>query len=172
MLRFIVEKFKRHHIKNMAVKDERVLAFQNLETAKECTLFWVADDISREEVERFRKSLAKHMEVRLLSFIRQSKSVFERVGEALYFDESAILYGGKLRDTKLQEILERKSGLFIDLSLQPDALSDYVVQYAKAPCKVGMSREGITHDIVFANAPNTDVFADRLFKLFTKINTY
>ncbi len=172
MLRFIVEKFKRHHIKNMAVKDERALAFQNLETVKECTLFWVADDISREEVERVRKLLAKHMRVHLLSFIRQSKSVFERVGEALYFDESAILYGGKLRDTKLQEILERKSGVFIDLSLQPDALSDYVVQYAKAPCKVGMSREGITHDIVFANAPNTDVFADRLFKLFTKINTY
>ncbi|MCB6973452.1 MULTISPECIES: DUF6913 domain-containing protein [Butyricimonas] len=172
MLKFIVEKFKRYHLKDVAVKDERVLAFQNLEAAKECVLFWVADDISWTEVDKIRKSLAKYMEVHLLSFIRQSKSVFERSGDALYADESSITYGGKIRDAKLREVLKKTEGVFIDISMQPDVLGDYIVRYAKSPCKVGISREGVEHDIMFANVRNTDVFVDRLFKLFTKINTY
>lgn len=172
MLKYIIGRLKKHHIKNLVVKDERILAFQNLDAVKECTLFWIAEDVSWTEIERIQKLLAKHMNVHLLSFIRQSKSEFERVEKVLYADEASIFYGGKFRDMELKELLERKDGLFIDLSLTPDALGDYIVRYAKSACKVGMPREGIEHDIVFANVQRANIFIDRLFKLFTKINTY
>ena len=32
-------------MKNIVVKDERVLSFYNLDTAKKCVVFWVAGDV-------------------------------------------------------------------------------------------------------------------------------
>ena len=34
MFKCIAEEFKKHHLKHMVVKDERVLSFYNLDTAK------------------------------------------------------------------------------------------------------------------------------------------
>ena len=44
MFKCIAEGFKKRHLKKMVVKDERVLSFYNLDTAKKCIVFWVTDD--------------------------------------------------------------------------------------------------------------------------------
>ena len=42
MFKCIAEGFKKRHLKKMVVKDERVLSFYNLDTAKKCVVFWVS----------------------------------------------------------------------------------------------------------------------------------
>ena len=79
------------------------------------------------------------------------------------------IYKGGFRDPRVQEILNRKEGLLIDLSLKPDVWGDYIVKSAKASCKIGY---GTGHDIDFDGVRDIDDFMERLFKLLTKINTY
>ena len=73
MFKCIAEGFKKRHLKNIVVKDERVLSFYNLDTAQRCVVFWVADDVPVSSVNKVREALAKHMDVCLLAFIRQPK---------------------------------------------------------------------------------------------------
>ena len=154
MFKCIAEGFKKRHLKKMVVKDERVLSFYNLDTAKKCIVFWVTDDVPVSSVNRVREALAKHMDVCLLAFIRQPKLNSEQIQDAIYLDSSGISYGGEL---------------LIDLSLKPDVWGDYIVESAKTSCKIGYSTG---HDIDFDGVRDIDDFMDRLFKLLTKINTY
>jgi len=172
MFKYIAEELKKSHIKGMTVKNERVLAFRNLETAKRCVLFWVADDVPVSAVNKIREALSKHMEVGLLAFIRRPKLNPERIPDALYLESSGISYKGKFHDPKVLEILDEKDGLFIDLSLRPDVLGDYIVKNAKSACKIGFNRHDAEHDIDFEPVQNVDDFAGRLLELLTKINTY
>jgi len=169
MFKCIAEGFKKHHLKNIVVKDERVLSFYNLDTAKKCVVFWVAGDVPVSSVNKVREALAKHMDVCLLAFIRQPKLNTEQIQDAIYLDSSGISYKGGFRDPRVQEILNRKEGLLIDLSLKPDVCGDYIVKSAKASCKIGY---GTGHDIDFDGVRDIDDFMERLFKLLTKINTY
>lgn len=169
MFKCIAEGFKKHHLKNIVVKDERVLSFYNLDTAKKCVVFWVADDVPVSSVDKVREALAKYMDVCLLAFIRQPKLNTEQIQDAIYLDSSGISYKGGFRDPRVQEILNRKEGLLIDLSLKPDVCGDYIVKSAKASCKIGY---GTGHDIDFDGVRDIDDFIERLFKLLTKINTY
>ena len=172
MFKYIVEGFKKNHLKNMVVRDERVLSFYNLDTAKKCIVFWVADDVPVASVNKVRGMLAKYMEVCLIAFIRQPKSNPEQMPDALYLDSSGISYKGKFNDLKVQEILDEKEALLIDLSLKPDVWGDYIVKYAKSSCKVGFNHYGTEHDIDFDEVRDIDDFMRRLFELLTKINTY
>ena len=79
MFKCIAEGFKKRHLKKMVVKDERVLSFYNLDTAKKCIVFWVTDDVPVFSVNRVREALAKHMDVCLLAFIRQPKLNSEQI---------------------------------------------------------------------------------------------
>ena len=169
MFKCIAEGFKKRHLKNIVVKDERVLSFYNLDTAKKCVVFWVADDVPVSSVDKVREALAKYMDVCLLAFIRKTKLNTEQIQDAIYLDSSAISYKGGFRDPRVQEILNRKEGLLIDLSLKPDVCGDYIVKSAKASCKIGY---GTGHDIDFDGVRDIDDFIERLFKLLTKINTY
>ena len=169
MFKGIAVGFKKRHLKNIVVKDERVLSFYNLDTAKKCVVFWVADDVPVSSVDKVREALAKYMDVCLLAFIRQPKLNTEQIQDAIYLDSSGISYKGGFRDPRVQEILNRKEGLLIDLSLKPDVCGDYIVKSAKASCKIGY---GTGHDIAFAGVRDIDDFIERLFKLLTKINTY
>ena len=169
MFKCIAEGFKKRHLKNIVVKDERVLSFYNLDTAKKCVVFWVADDVPVSSVDKVREALAKYMDVCLLAFIRQPKLNTEQIQDAIYLDISGISYKGGFRDPRVQEILNRKEGLLIDLSLKPDVCGDYIVKSAKASCKIGY---GTGHDIDFDGVRDIDDFIERLFKLLTKINTY
>ena len=169
MFKCIAEGFKKRHLKNIVVKDERVLSFYNLDTAKKCGVFWVADDVPVSSVDKVREALAKYMDVCLLAFIRQPKLNTEQIQDAIYLDSSGISYKGGFRDPRVQEILNRKEGLLIDLSLKPDVCGDYIVKSAKASCKIGY---GTGHDIDFDGVRDIDDFIERLFKLLTKINTY
>ena len=172
MFKYIAEELKKSHIKGMAVKDERILAFHNLETAKKCLLFWVADDVPVSSVSKIREALSKYMEVSLLAFIRRPKLNPERIPEALYLESSGISYKGKFNDLKVQEMLDKKDDLFIDLSLKPDVLGDYIVKNAKSACKIGFNRYGAEHDVDFEPIRDVDDFIRLLLKLLTKINTY
>ena len=154
MFKCIAEGFKKRHLKNMVVKDERVLSFYNLDTAKQCIVFWVADDVPVSSVNKVREALVKHMDVCLLAFIRKPKLCLEQI---------------QFRDSRVQELLNRKEGMLIDLSLNPDVWENYIVGVAKASCKIGY---GMGHDIDFEGVKDIDDFIDRLFKLLTKINTY
>ena len=49
------------------------------------------------------------------------------------------LTGGGFRDPRVQEVLNRKEGLLINLSLKPDVWGDYIVESAKTSCKIGYS---------------------------------
>ena len=109
------------------------------------------------------------MDVCLLAFIRQPKLNTEQIQDAIYLDSSGISYRGEFRDPRVQEVVNRKEGLLIDLSLKPDVWGDYIVKSAKASCKVGY---GTGHDIDFDGVRDIDDFMERLFKLLTKINTY
>lgn len=169
MFKCIAEGFKKRHLKNMVVKDERVLSFYNLDTAKKCVVFWVADDVSVSSVNKVREALAKHMDVGLLAFIRQPKLKPEQIEDAVYLDSSGISYKGGFRDPRVQEVLNRKEGLLIDLSLKPDVWGDYIVKSANVSCKIGY---GMGHDIDFDGVRDIDDFMEQLFKLLTKINTY
>ena len=169
MFKCIAEGFKKRHLKNIVVKDERVLSFYNLDTAKKCVVFWVAGDVPVSSVNKVREALAKHMDVGLLAFIRQPKLNTEQIQDAIYLDSSGISYRGEFRDPRVQEVVNRKEGLLIDLSLKPDVWGDYIVKSAKASCKVGY---GTGHDIDFDGVRDIDDFMERLFKLLTKINTY
>ena len=169
MFKCIAEGFKKRHLKNIVVKDERVLSFYNLDTAKKCVVFWVADDVPVSSVDKVREALAKYMDVCLLAFIRQPKLNTEQIQDAIYLDSSGISYKGGFRDPRVHEILNRKEGLLIDLSLKPDVCGDYIVKSAKASCKIGY---GTGHDIDFDGVRDIDDFIERLFKLLTKINTY
>ena len=169
MFKCIAEGFKKRHLKKMVVKDERVLSFYNLDTAKKCIVFWVTDDVPVFSVNRVREALAKHMDVCLLAFIRQPKLNSEQIQDAIYLDSSGISYRGGFRDPRVQEVLNRKEGLLIDLSLKPDVWGDYIVTSAKASCKIGY---GTGHDIDFDGVRDVDDFMERLFKILTKINTY
>lgn len=172
MFKYIAEELKKSHIKSMAVKDERVLAFLNLETATRCVLFWVADDVPVSAVNKIREALSQHMEVGLFAFIRRSKLNLERIPEALYLESSGISYRGKFNEPKVLEILNEKDGLFIDLSLRPDVFGDYIVKNAKSACKIGFNRHDALHDVDFESIQDVDDFAGRLLVLLTKINTY
>lgn len=172
MFKGIIEGFKKRHIKNMTIQDNRKVAFHNMETAKKCTLFWVAEDVSLSTVNRILETLSKHMEVCLLSYMRQPKLLLEKDKHTIYVEESSISYGGNFNDVKLKEVLGRKDDLFIDLSQKAEELSDYMVKYAKTECKVGMAREGVKHDIDIDGTKNVDEFIDRMFGVLTKINTY
>ena len=163
MFKCIAEGFKKRHLKNIVVKDERVLSFYNLYTAKKCVVFWVADDVPVSSVDKVREALAKHMDVCLLAFIRQPKLNTEQIQDAIYLDSSGISYKGGFRDPRVQEILNRKEGLLIDV------WGDYIVTSAKASCKIGY---GTGHDIDFDGVRDVDDFMERLFKILTKINTY
>ena len=66
MFKCIAEEFKKHHLKHMVVKDERVLSYYNLDTAKECIVFWGADDVPMSSVNKVREALGNHMAVCLL----------------------------------------------------------------------------------------------------------
>lgn len=169
MFKCIAEGFKKRHLKNMVVKDERVLSFYNLDTAKQCIVFWVADDVPVSSVNKVREALVKHMDVCLLAFIRKPKLCLEQIQDAIYLDSSGISYKGEFRDSRVQELLNRKEGMLIDLSLNPDVWENYIVGVAKASCKIGY---GMGHDIDFEGVKDIDDFIDRLFKLLTKINTY
>ena len=92
MFKCIAEGFKKRHLKKMVVKDERVLSFYNLDTAKKCIVFWVTDDVPVFSVNRVREALAKHMDVCLLAFIRQPKLNSEQIQDAIYLDSSGISY--------------------------------------------------------------------------------
>ena len=59
MFKCIAEGFKKRHLKNMEVKNERVLSFYNLDAAKKCVVFWVADDVPVSSVNKVREALAK-----------------------------------------------------------------------------------------------------------------
>ena len=59
MFKCIAEGFKKHHLKNIVVKDERVLSFYNLDTAKKCVVFWVAGDVPVSSVNKVREALAR-----------------------------------------------------------------------------------------------------------------
>lgn len=172
MLKYIVEKFKRRHIKRVALVRERELAYRNLETAKRCILFWIAEEVSVPVINKLREMLAKNMDVEMLAFVQQPKLLVERVEDAMYIDNSLITYSGKFHDAKLQGLLDQGEGLFIDLSLGTDVYGDYIVRCARSNCKIGISREEMLHDIAFANISDIEVFIERLFKLLTRINTY
>ena len=169
MLKCVREGFKKRHLKNMVLKDERVLSFYNLNTAKKCIVFWMADDTPISSVIKVREVLAKHMEVCLLTFIRRPELNPEQIQGAIYLDSSGLSCKGEFLDSRVQEVLNRKEGLLIDLSLKPDVWGNYIVRSAKASCKIGC---GMRHDIDFDRVKNVDDLMDRLFKLLTKINTY
>ena len=109
------------------------------------------------------------MDVCLLAFLRQPKLNTEQIQDAIYLDSSGISYRGEFRDPRVQEVVNRKEGLLIDLSLKPDVWGNYIVESAKASCKIGY---GTGHDIDFDGVRDIDDFMERLFKLLTKINTY
>ncbi len=110
MFKCIAEGFKKRHLKNIVVKDERVLSFYNLDTAKKCVVFWVAGDVPVSSVNKVREALAKHMDVCLLAFIRQPKLNTEQIQDAIYLDSSGISYRGEFRDPRVQEVREQEGG--------------------------------------------------------------
>ena len=86
MFKCIAEEFKKHHLKHMVVKDERVLSFYNLDTAKKCIVFWGADDVPMSSVNKVREALGNHMAVCLFAFFRRSRLNQEQIPDAIYLD--------------------------------------------------------------------------------------
>ncbi len=169
MFKCIAEEFKKHHLKHMVVKDERVLSYYNLDTAKECIVFWGADDVPISSVNKVREALGNHMAVCLFAFVRRSRLNQEQIPDAIYLDSSGVSYKGEFYDPRVQEVLNRKEGLLIDLSLNQNAWGSYIMRSAKTSCKIGYSTG---HDIDFDRVRDIDDFMNRLFELLTKINAY
>ncbi|WP_294142102.1 hypothetical protein [uncultured Sanguibacteroides sp.] len=169
MFKKIFRRLKRWNLKGKQMEFERKLSFHNFRTARNCMIFWVESDVPSDKIERLRNLLSEYMNVEALAFLELGRSM-PAMPKTFCVNENSISYSGKFSDSKLKECIENAYDLWIDLSLKPNALSDYIVRNSKAKCKIGMGRNSFENDIIFEDVNDIDTFTERISRLLNKVN--
>ncbi|KIO46544.1 MULTISPECIES: DUF6913 domain-containing protein [Sanguibacteroides] len=169
MFKKIFRKWKRWNLKGKQMEFERKLSFHNFKTARSCMIFWVESDIPFDKVERLKNLLSEHMNVDALVFLEPGRPL-PVIPKTFCVNEDCISYSGKFSDSKLKGCVENAYDLWIDLSLKPNVLPDYIVRNSRAKCKIGMGRSSFENDIIFEDVNDIDTFTERISRLLSKVN--
>ena len=78
-------------------------------------------------------------------------------------------FWGKLKNGRLQEVLDREYDLLVDLTAESSVLGRYVLAHSRAAFIAGRKKEGALADVVVAPTTDTADFVNQLIEILEHI---
>ena len=78
-------------------------------------------------------------------------------------------FWGKLKNGRLQEVLDREYDLLVDLTAESSVLGRYVLAHSRAAFIAGRKKEGTLADVVVAPTVDTADFVNQLIEILEHI---
>lgn len=78
-------------------------------------------------------------------------------------------FWGKLKNGRLQEVLDREYDLLVDLTAESSVLGKYVLAHSRAAFIAGRKKEGALADVVVAPTTDTADFVNQLIEILEHI---
>lgn len=78
-------------------------------------------------------------------------------------------FWGKLKNGRLQEVLDREYDLLVDLTAESSVLGRYVLAHSRAAFIAGRKKEGAFADVVVAPTADTADFVNQLIEILEHI---
>lgn len=164
-----------HRIKedSLAKRQEAVVRrteYKELKSIKTGLVIWSANSGQAECLNKLSVGL-KGVKFDRLCYMSPKESDSEPAN-ALVLRNEDLGFGGKIQNTRLPEVLNCPYDLLVDLSTESNVQLNYVLLNSQALCKIGMNREGGTHDVVIDGVSAPLQFIDKLIEILSDIKEY
>ena len=145
----------------------REAVYKELADMKECLALATADAEGQRAVE----GLAGRMKgVKVVGvYLAEGKEGTIEGADALVVRGGDFSFWGKLKNGRLQEVLDREYDLLVDLTAEGSVLGRYVLAHSRAAFIAGRKKEGAFADVVVAPTADTADFVNQLIEILEHI---
>ncbi|MDL2283193.1 hypothetical protein LJB94_01600, partial [Odoribacter sp. OttesenSCG-928-G04] len=140
--------------------------FPELDKVKTCLIVWKTHTDELRWQDKLKKELPQ-AKIDKVCIIQQDYQE-ERRNDIIYINSDDVDMKGKINNQQLNELLEKKYDLLIDLNSSTDVLSDFVVRNSHALCKVSMVKESDVTDIMIDGVTNENDLITQTIAILSK----
>lgn len=102
-------------------------------------------------------------------YLAEGKEGTMEGADALVVRNGDFSFWGKLKNGRLQEVLDREYDLLVDLTAESSVLGRYVLAHSRAAFIAGRKKEGTLADVVVAPTVDTADFVNQLIEILEHI---
>lgn len=102
-------------------------------------------------------------------YLAEGKEGTMEEADALVVRGGDFSFWGKLKNGRLQEVLDREYDLLVDLTAESSVLGRYVLAHSRAAFIAGRKKEGTLADVVVAPTVDTADFVNQLIEILEHI---
>ena len=102
-------------------------------------------------------------------YLAEGKEGTMEGADALVVRGGDFSFWGKLKNGRLQEVLDREYDLLVDLTAESSVLGRYVLAHSRAAFIAGRKKEGAFADVVVAPTADTADFVNQLIEILEHI---
>ena len=102
-------------------------------------------------------------------YLAEGKEGMMEGADALVVRGGDFSFWGKLKNGRLQEVLDREYDLLVDLTAESSVLGRYVLAHSRAAFIAGRKKEGALADVVVAPTTDTADFVNQLIEILEHI---
>ena len=102
-------------------------------------------------------------------YLAEGKEGTMEGADALVVRGGDFSFWGKLKNGRLQEVLDREYDLLVDLTAESSVLGRYVLAHSRAAFIAGRKKEGALADVVVAPTVDTADFVNQLIEILEHI---
>ena len=102
-------------------------------------------------------------------YLAEGKEGTMEGADALVVRGGDFSFWGKLKNGRLQEVLDREYDLLVDLTAESSVLGRYVLAHSRAAFIAGRKKEGALADVVVAPTTDTADFVNQLIEILEHI---
>lgn len=145
----------------------REAVYKELADMKECLALATADAEGQRAVEGLAGRM-KGVKVEGV-YLAEGKEGTIEGADALVVRGGDFSFWGKLKNGRLQEVLDREYDLLVDLTAEGSVLGRYVLAHSRAAFIAGRKKEGAFADVVVAPTADTADFVNQLIEILEHI---
>ena len=145
----------------------REAVYKELADMKECLALATADAEGQRAVEGLAGRM-KGVKVEGV-YLAEGKEGTIEGADALVVRGGDFSFWGKLKNGRLQEVLDREYDLLVDLTAEGSVLGRYVLAHSRAAFIAGRKKEGAFADMVVAPTADTADFVNQLIEILEHI---
>ena len=145
----------------------REAVYKELADMKECLALATADAEGQRAVEGLAGRM-KGVKVEGV-YLAEGKEGTMEGADALVVRGGDFSFWGKLKNGRLQEVLDREYDLLVDLTAESSVLGRYVLAHSRAAFIAGRKKEGAFADVVVAPTVDTADFVNQLIEILEHI---
>jgi len=166
----ILHRFKEDSLAKRGKTAARTVVYKPMKEIRKVLVFWVADPAQDRWLRKL-SGIFAGAHIDKLCFVPEETEMPE-TGDVVTLRNEDLGFGGKIQNDRLTELLNKKYDLMVDLTMNSNALIDYVIRNTHAGCITGTKKTGAEADIVIQGIHEPLGFMDRMKDVLSGINVY